>query len=392
MSESLPLDILFIIFTFLPLKSLMRFKCLSKSFRSLIDSPQFANSRQYDLNIHRKLIVADHHLDGFIYIIDLDTSPLTTPLNIRCRQKPTVKTPDDFIPINHGGLFGSCNGVVAMYNEQGISLWNTSNNRFKSFPLWIVDIVFDGFGYDSVSDDYKVVMLTKLFSEDFLRVMVYSVKTNSLRRIQDLHIPEPNIYRYNYEYSGVLVGSFLHWIAHPRDESTAYHNFILAFDLRDETFRQVPQPRDMIDVEDKVLNMVSELGGCLSLSYRFQGYVEIWIMKEYGIEDSWTKLLSLHRRQNFNFNFYARLKPLCYSSEGDKVLMDYNEGKEIILYDLKNQTFDIIDIFESYEKTYGVHKSGFVCATTLAFPTVNSGSSSTCKKMPRKKKKNSRKS
>ncbi|XP_050229498.1 F-box protein CPR1-like [Mercurialis annua] len=280
-----------------------------------------------------------------------------------------------------------------MYNEQGISLWNTSTNKFKSFPLWIVDIQLDGFGYDSVSYDYKVVMVTKLFSEDFLRVMIYSVKTNSLRRIQDLHGLEPFSTRLNYDHSGVLVGSFLHWVAHPLNERTAYHNFILAFDLRDEKFRKVPQPRDMIDVEDKVLNMVSELGGCLSLSYQFQGYVDIWIMKEYGVEKSWTKLVSVRSCQNSDYSFHATLKPLCYSKEGDKILMDYKEGKEIISYDLKNQTFDIIDIFKSSKynkKRYGVFKSGFVCATTSAFPIVNGGSSSTCKKMPRKK--NSRKS
>ncbi|XP_050211810.1 F-box protein CPR1-like [Mercurialis annua] len=307
--------------------------------------------------------------------------------------KPLVKTPDNFIPVNPDGVFGSCNGVVAMYNKEGITLLNPSTNRFKSFPLWIVDILYNGFGYDPISDDYKVVMVTKLFSEEFLRVMIYSVKNNSLRRIQDLHSPEPNWYRYNYEYSGILVGSFLHWVASPRydeccSDGSVFYNFILAFDLRDETFREVPLPlplpRDTRDGDSKELNMVSELGGCLSLSYCFRGYVEIWIMKEYGIEDSWTKLLSCHE----NLNYSSGLKPLCYSKEDDKVLMDYDKGKELILYDLTNQTSDIINISESSKfnkKTYGVCKSGVVCATTLTFPNVNGGSSNICKKLPRKK-------
>ncbi|XP_050229499.1 F-box protein CPR1-like [Mercurialis annua] len=181
--------------------------------------------------------------------------------------------------------------------------------------------------------------------------------------------------------SGVLVGSFLHWVAHPRDVVSAYHNFILAFDLRDETFRQVPQPRDTMDGKKEVLNMVSELGGCLCVSY---GNADIWIMKEYGIEDSWTKLLSI--------SFPTPLKPLCYSKEGDKVLFDYDKGKELICYDLNNQTIDRIDIFESSEyneKTYCLTKSGFVCASTLAFPIVNGRSSnSSCKKNVKKENSN----
>ncbi|XP_050229026.1 F-box protein CPR1-like [Mercurialis annua] len=380
MSERFSLEILFTIFTHLPVKSLMRFRCVSKSCCSLIDSPEFTNAHP-DLNNNRKLILGDWHLEGWIYLIDLDASPLISPLNIERLRKPSVETPDNFIPINPDGVFGSCNGVVAMYNKQGISLWNPSTNMFKSFPLWIVDIVFDGFGYDSVSGDYKVIMLTKLFSEDFLRVMIYSVKNNSLRRIDDLHSPVP--YAYDYEISGVLVGFVLHWVAHPRGVVSAYHNFILAFDLRDETFHQVPQPRDMIDVENKVFDVVSELGGCLSISYRYQGRVDIWIMKEYGIEDSWTKLVSLHSRENFSL-FY-RLKPLCYSKEGDKVLLDYNKGTVLILYDLKDQSVDGLHMSkasERKEKTYCVCKCGFICATTPAFPIVNGGSS---KKMPRKK-------
>ncbi|XP_050211814.1 F-box protein CPR1-like [Mercurialis annua] len=399
MSKPISMDILFSIFTFLPVKSLLRFRCLSKSFFFLIDSPEFINSHlnlpsQTDQN--RKLVLGDCHLEGYIYIIDIDNSPITSPVKIERRFKPSVKTPDNFIPVNPDGVFGSCNGVVAMYNKEGITLLNPSTNRFKSFPLWIVDILYNGFGYDSVSDDYKVVMVTKLFSEDFLRVMIYSVKNNSLRRIQDLHSPEPNSYRDYYEYSGVLVGSFLHWVARPRyDESSndgsLYYNFILAFDLRDEKFHEVPLPlplpRDTRDGDDKVLNMVSKIGGCLSMSYCFRGYVEIWIMKEYGIQDSWTKLLSLHSRQNLNFN--SGLKPLCYSKEGDKVLLDYDKGKELILYDLKNQTFNRINIFKSskYNKMkYGVFKSGVVCATTLEFPNVNGGSNNSCKNLPRRKK------
>ncbi|KAJ6910166.1 hypothetical protein NC652_020994 [Populus alba x Populus x berolinensis] len=37
----LPLDIIINILCFLPAKTLVRFKCVSKSWQSLIDSPQF---------------------------------------------------------------------------------------------------------------------------------------------------------------------------------------------------------------------------------------------------------------------------------------------------------------------------------------------------------------
>ncbi|XP_050238278.1 F-box protein CPR1-like [Mercurialis annua] len=282
MSESVAADILFTIFTLLPVKSLMRFRSLSKFSRSLIDSPEFINSYQTlpsQTNHNRKLVLADWHPEGCIFTIVIDNSPTISPLKIKRMRKPLVKTSHNFIPVNPNGVFGSFN------------------------------IVFDGFGYDSVSDDYKVIMVTKLFSEDFLRVMIYSVKNNSFRRIQDLHSPEAKCCK-NYEYSGVLVGSFLHWIAHPRNKGSSFCNFILAFHLSDETFREVPLLKDTIDGEWKELNMVSELGGCLSMSYCFQGYDNVWIMKEYGVEDSWAKLLTVHcGHQDRYINFSAGLKP-----------------------------------------------------------------------------------
>ncbi|XP_050211815.1 F-box protein CPR1-like [Mercurialis annua] len=242
MSKSISFDILFSIFTLLPVKSLLRFRCLSKSFRSLIDSPEFINSHlnlPSQTNQNRKLVLGDWDLEGCIYIIDIDNSPITSLLKIEHKLKPLVETPDNFIPVNPDSVFGSCNGVVSLYNKEGITLWNPSTNKFKSFPLRITKefTLFNGFGYDPISDDYKAIMVTKQFSEDFLRVLIYSVKNNSLRRIQD-----PNTYHNYYEHSGVLVGSVLHWVARPSYDRSLFCNFILAFDLRDETFREVPLP------------------------------------------------------------------------------------------------------------------------------------------------------
>ncbi|EEF28909.1 conserved hypothetical protein [Ricinus communis] len=41
--------------------------------------------------------------------------------------------------------------------------------------------------------------------------------------------------------------------------------------------------------------MLSELGGCLCMSNNVFAYdhVDIWIVKEYGVEESWTKSFSI---------------------------------------------------------------------------------------------------
>jgi len=69
--------------------------------------------------------------------------------------------------------------------------------------------------------------------------------------------------------------------------------------------------------------------------------IDVWVMKEYGSRDSWCKLFTLVKSW-----LTLRLKsssPLCYSSDGSKVLM---EGIEVLLevhhnklfwYDLKTE-------------------------------------------------------
>ncbi|KAK8559720.1 hypothetical protein V6N13_016456 [Hibiscus sabdariffa] len=41
------------------------------------------------------------------------------------------------------------------------------------------------------------------------------------------------------------------------------------------------------------------MGGCLCLiANRWGAYVDIWVMKEYGVKESWTKLISAKQTQH----------------------------------------------------------------------------------------------
>lgn len=108
-----------------------------------------------------------------------------------------------------------------------------------------------GMGYDSNTDDYKVVMLsyygTGLESEfdcecSTLRsvtyVAVYSLKTNAWRIIEDTHYV---LVETNY---GINFDGCLHWFCW-RDGSS----LMGAFDLANEIFREVPLPASLVDDE-----------------------------------------------------------------------------------------------------------------------------------------------
>ncbi|XAR55275.1 hypothetical protein NMG60_11035306 [Bertholletia excelsa] len=90
----------------------------------------------------------------------------------------------------------------------------------------------------------------------------------------------------------VLVNGRLHWLALPdkqRGTQNGSHcspKSIVSFDIADEKFREIPRP------DCEVLNNfnLAVLGGCLSAVVwcHFENF-EIWIMKYYGVKESWVK-------------------------------------------------------------------------------------------------------
>jgi hypothetical protein len=76
------------------------------------------------------------------------------------------------------------------------------------------------------------------------------------------------------------------------DRDNDYNSFVLSFDLGDEVFRVISVPNGMFSAFDNVYTSV--FGGLLYLSchdgwYGANQCCSIWVMKEYGVVDSWTK-------------------------------------------------------------------------------------------------------
>ena len=187
-----------------------------------------------------------------------------------------------------------------------------------------------GFGYDEKSDDYKVVRLVQFFADDNdlweSEVKVYSLKNDSWNRVQDCPY-----YLYNPCSSGTLASGALHWLVNPKVESDRT-DLILAFDLAVEEYRLVPPP----DFYDKNSNMdVGVLGQCLTIHcHRYRDRLDVWVMKEYGVKDSWMKLFSVTQPETITSFDYVR--PVAYSKSGGEVLLG-KDVKKLLWYDLNKK-------------------------------------------------------
>ncbi|KAF4372638.1 hypothetical protein F8388_027311 [Cannabis sativa] len=307
MTTSLPSEIIADILIRLPVKDLLRYRCVSKPWCSLIDSPDFIkrhlnHSKETYSNAGLVLNWSD------IYWVDLDNLNSVVELN----------HPIDF----EGGteVLGSCNGLLVLFNSyDDVALWNPFTKRYRNLPntelefagkdFCICQYIIYGFGYDPIHDDYKLIRLVQYIGDE------------------DDSFDSENAY-------GVLVDNALHWVVSRKPESDV-SNLIGAFDIVSEEYYVVPQP-DFVDCDfHMTLNV---LGSCLCLianytsdqsSYFWEtkaDRIDIWVMKEYGVKESWTKLYSMV--QSDEISSFGYVYPVTYlKPRGNKILMDQDSKK-----------------------------------------------------------------
>ncbi|KAK9002435.1 hypothetical protein V6N11_025113 [Hibiscus sabdariffa] len=333
---SVPHDIVSEILHRLGVNDLLRFKCVSKAWCSLIDDPDFAKLHlSHSLKAGTNLSLVPRGLDGGLLSVELHSLK-----RVRRLKHPLESYHDKF-----ADLLGSCNGLLALMSRRDeISLWNPSTRKSRMFPAAAVEIsrgrlrrgfVVYGFGYDRISDDYKLLQMAQYYfsNDDSIKseVKVYSSSSNCWRRIQDF-----NFYIKYKLVHGVLANNALHFVVSRMRRSEP---LVAAFDLGTEEFRLLELP-DCLGTGFS-LN-VRALGGYLSLtvSYYLGVHVwdvhdtEIWVMKEYGVRESWTKLISI-KQSEFILGFNYVL-PLAFSNNADKVLL-YVDRNKFMWYDLRSR-------------------------------------------------------
>lgn len=320
---TLPQDIITNILSRLPVKSLLRFKCVSPLWKSLISDPHFArthlNQTKNSKYPEQKIIISTRF--GNLYSVDCnDVNPTTRKLEF-----PTVEQHDAEKWVQ---VLCSCDGLLLVSrSDNSIFLLNPSTRECKKLPICPFVQIMDryhspdvyGVGYDSSTDDYKVLMFSYIYEygSNATVVTIYSLKTNAWRRIEDLH----NRSTVGH-FGGVFLNGCLHYLCRTGNGSTR----ITAFDLSGEIFKEVPLGR--CSEYDRVV----VLGGSLSL-VDGQGS-KVCMMKEYGARESWTKFTMCPGWYKFDV--------VCMLAEDEFVLFDADGERHLTVYN--PQKFTEMDI------------------------------------------------
>ncbi|KAL8517301.1 hypothetical protein ACS0TY_015511 [Phlomoides rotata] len=110
--------------------------------------------------------------------------------------------------------------------------------------------------------------------------IVYSLNNNSWKTLKDY---------YDCYGVGRYANGSLHWVDHDMR--------IISFDLKSEVYEVVEPPsysKDNFKLTLIVTTNSDSDGGCLSVLCNYEdSFIEIWVMKKYGVKESWVRVAIL---------------------------------------------------------------------------------------------------
>lgn len=345
-----------------PVKSLLRFSCVSKAWHALIISPKFTKILQSQNRMYMVVLTNDCIPQIFDY-----EALLYRPRNNNKDDDDVVYDEySDFrvdvgFPLrgaNNEDFYtklSSCNGLVCVefFNWKRkmteVLLWNPSTRSYREIPRSRLTPLSSeyfsfGFGYDYSTDDYKILRPCRFYQNTFqkrlkfnltaddFQIEMFSLKTFSWRTIQDknntcTHKLSPS------PYNNINLNGAIYWIVKPHNKPS-----IIYFDLAEEIFHELPWPcAETFDCHYTELGIFGQ-HLCLTVTDEINLCVELWVMKE----SSWTRLLTVPYWRSPKYC----PRPIFLSNRnniGELLMLDSNPdifylGMNLTMYNLKENT------------------------------------------------------
>nr|POE76003.1 f-box protein cpr30 [Quercus suber] len=346
------------ILLWLPVVSLLRFKCVCKSWYALINGQNFINKHL----LHNQTTSNKNRNARFLLIQRQKSSNDHVISKLQYESLEILST--QAVPSQYFGIpkhleiniVSSINGLVCLDLHAGntdIVLWNPATNETKVLPksgisypqgrAFSRDI---GFGFDFKTNDYKVVNLLKIYDPDpelyfydlnfFYAAEVYCLSTGSWRTVST---SAPG-YFIDCSYYRTYTKGMFSWSSSIGDYPDFFPG-ILSFDMSNEVFLTTTLPDG--DLEDpngtwRIFFVLNELVSLVTFGKdreQLENCFYIWSPLEFGVKESWTKLFTIGSLMGIE-------KPLGFWKNESLFLRD-NEG-QLLLYDPSAQKITNLQI------------------------------------------------
>ncbi|XP_050282647.1 F-box/kelch-repeat protein At3g06240-like [Quercus robur] len=393
--KSLPEELVEEILAWLPVKSLVRFKCVKKSWTALFQTPNFIakhlRSSQSKTKNHpnptllleilgerslvSKYLLQSHHHDEAndhrsVYHDHLpqyhhDVGSVSDEWLVleEERRLPFVDYfqgenmmsglfTDGLLRTN---MFACINGIICiggLFNcypsFHGFVLWNPAIREGKTVAYPITktpDFVqakksfsFFAFGYDQISNDYKVVRverytLKSAITSYYNSFYLYSLRADSWTQIFSTPFLHSNV-SVDTRHDEIYFNGVHHWLGFPNEEPGERYNnrIIISFDMSHEVFQIIRFPEFSTSKSER-LAVFNDCLACILYGITECIDIDIWVMREYGVEDSWTKQLVVNPPVPITC-------PVRFFGNGEFLLFDKNWA--MVLYNIGSQEIRIL--------------------------------------------------
>jgi len=344
--QDLPSQLIMEILSWLPMKTIFSCKCVCKLWQGLLLDPHLINLHLSRAPISLLLrTIQKNRKPRMLHLFDLKGN------NIDCRGSRIKLKKKSNLPDAEFGFVNSCNGLLCLCEpgkKDPIYVCNPILGEYITLPKVKKDVkvVGAGFGFSLETKEYKVVQVLRIMGTDPItreiydhyEAEIYVLGTGSWRSIGKV------MYNINAGfYFNTFVNGALHWEVMELNTP----DFIRAFDFGSEKFRAVPAPSAFVRSEKEFIDYMrfGVLLGCLSIGDSGESdHVDIWVMNEYGIKESWTKNFVITNLvfERHHLDYY---QPIMILDSGE-ILILLNEGS-LLSYDPREEVFN-------YLSTYGV--------------------------------------
>uniref|UniRef100_M1DCM0 Ubiquitin-protein ligase n=1 Tax=Solanum tuberosum TaxID=4113 RepID=M1DCM0_SOLTU len=241
-----PEEIIVDILIRLHVSSLLRFKCASKFWKTLI-SDQYFKAKHYNYAKNNKKILITGLIPGTGTGTETDISYYCSSLsssqplqNLCC---PSNHKPCDYM------ILCCCDGLALLWCPRGDHLlWNPSTNESVQLPNHETRSLFGStyeLGYDSISDDYKILMVEHMSNGPERPTKILALKSGSWRKngnhprgFRNKIIPCKN--------SLPFVRGAFHWLS--RDSLLKY--IMISFNISNEVYGEISLPEEICNISN----------------------------------------------------------------------------------------------------------------------------------------------
>ncbi|KAK9138248.1 hypothetical protein Sjap_008842 [Stephania japonica] len=337
-TEEIPVELLEEILLRLPAKSLVQLTTVSKAWQSLIINDSiFINRHLINRAVqpnNYSLVISNRDQNKILFTID-------EPRPAKLSSSSTIMYPDE--GWNYM-VMGSCDGLLLLVPDKVgfLRIWNPCTRDFMDVPPpHSVDnrVLVYGFGRDLNRNEYKVVAIIEVVG--IVQVKTFSASSSSWewRTIENLNASDFFNRGHFFDGDGKFVSGAAHWLGFYSVYNNTTQEYemewrMIAFDFKREELREILLPQ--FATKASLFHRLSVwkesiyvfiLNECVPFSS------DLYVMKEYGVRDSWCKLYTIP--ETLVTNMFRLWSIVCFTDNG-QILLQENHQNNLAIYDPKS--------------------------------------------------------